>query len=81
MVYTMVKEKLHKYIEHADQKKIEAIYTLLEEDIEYDSFIYDENTLQMLEKRSEDAFTGKSKTYTVEESMENIRKSRIKNGI
>ena len=34
MTYTVVKEKLHNYIEHADQKKIKAIYTLLESDIE-----------------------------------------------
>jgi hypothetical protein len=43
---------------------------------EHERFVYDEATLQMLEQLSEDAFIGKSKTYTVEESMEYIRKHR-----
>ena len=82
MTYTVVKEKLHNYIEHADQKKIKAIYTLLESDIENEErLLYDDETLQMLEQISENAFSGKSKTYTVQESMENIRNHRKKNGI
>ena len=65
MTYTVVKEKLHNYIEHADQKKIKAIYTLLESDIENEErLVYDDETLQMLEQISENAFSGKSKTYT-----------------
>ena len=35
MTYTVVKEKLHEYIEQADKKKVKAIYALLEEDIEH----------------------------------------------
>ena len=85
MTYTVVKEKLHSYIEQADQKKIKAIYTLLENDIEQeqeqDRFTYNEETLQMLEKVSEDAFAGKTKTYTLEESMASIKKHRKKNGL
>ena len=83
MTYTAVKEKLHNYIEQADQKKIKAIYTLLEKDIENDEdrSVYDESTLQILEKTSDDAFSGKTKTYSLTESMENIRKHRKKNGI
>ena len=83
MTYTVVKEKLHNYIEQADQKKIKAIYTLLENDIEQeqDRFLYDDETLQLLEKVSDDAFAGKTKTYTLEESMENIMKHRRKNGV
>ena len=48
---------------------------------EQDRFAYVEETLQMLGQISEDAFAGKTKTYTLEESMEYIRKHRKKNGI
>ncbi len=83
MIYTAVKEKLHNYIEHADQKKIKAIYTLLQDDIEQeqDRFVYDEETLQMLEQVSNAAFAGKSPTLSAEESIEKIRKHRKKNGL
>ena len=56
MTYTVVKEKLHEYIEQADKKKVKAIYALLEEDIEhgYSRAMYDDETIQVLEKISED---------------------------
>lgn len=81
MTYSLVKEKLHNYIESADQKKIKAIYALLEEDINHDRFVYDDELLNELEKRSEAAFSGKTKTYTLEESFEKIKKHRKKDGI
>ncbi len=30
----MLKERLHEYIEHADEKHLEAIYILLEQEID-----------------------------------------------
>ena len=83
MTYTVVKEKLHEYIEQADKKKVKAIYALLEEDIEhgYSRAMYDDETIQVLEKISEDAFSGKTKTYTLEESMKKIRTNPKNNGI
>jgi len=81
MTLDIVKEKLHGYIENADQNKIVAMYTLIESDINEGRVMYNEETLRKLEERSENAFSGKSKTYTVEESMENIRKHRKNNGI
>jgi hypothetical protein len=74
MTLAVVKEKLHEYIEHADKKKIQAIYTLLESEIAGTDTLYDEGTLNMLNETSEAYHAGKMKSYTVEESMERIRK-------
>ena len=43
--------------------------------------MYDDETIQVLEKISEDAFSGKTKTYTLEESMKKIRTNPKNNGI
>ena len=74
---------MHSYIENADQKKVKAIYALLENEIEHDEerFIYDEDLLAELEKTSDDAFSGRVKTLSVKQSMENIGKHRKKNGV
>ena len=74
MILATVKEKLHEYIDHADEKKIQAIYTLVENEIDDSSFLYDEETLNILRKTSSDYFSGKVKGYPVKESMERIRK-------
>ena len=74
MVLAKVKEKLHEYIEHADEKKIKAIYTLVENEIGNTGYVYDESTLNILRETSEQYLSGKIKGYPVEESMNRIRK-------
>ncbi|MCF8450042.1 MAG: hypothetical protein K9G49_09260 [Taibaiella sp.] len=75
MTLAAVKEKLHSYIDHADDKKLKAIYTLLQNDMETTDLI-DEKMMKELDKRWENYSTGKSKTYTLEESMKEIKKHR-----
>ena len=74
MILATVKEKLHEYIDHADEKKIQAIYTLVENEIEIRNYQYDEETLDILRNTSRDYFSGKVKGYPEEESMKRIRK-------
>jgi len=74
MVLATVKEKLHEYIDHADEKKIQAIYTLVENEIGDSNYLYDEETLKILRSTSRDYFSGKIKGYSEEESMKRIRK-------
>jgi hypothetical protein len=74
MTKPALKEKLHEYIEHADESKVLAIYTLVENEIEDRSDLYNEATLNSFRAISEDYFSGKTKGYTVEESMNRIRK-------
>ena len=69
---TSVKEKLHEYIDHVDEKKVQAIYTLVENELEDRSDLYDEATLNSFRKTSKDYFSGKEKGYPMEESMKRI---------
>jgi len=75
MTTTVVREKLHDYINHADDKKLKARYTLLESEIDADDAI-DEKMMKELDKRWDNYSSGKSKTYTLEESMKKIKKDR-----
>jgi hypothetical protein len=80
MTIAAAKEKLHDYIDHADDKKVMEMLSLLEGEGKSD-YKYDEATLNILRERSEEYLTGKSTTRTAEESMEHIRQHRKKNGI
>jgi hypothetical protein len=80
MNYEAVKEKLHDLIEHAGEDKIMAIYTLLSGDAG-SGVIYDEATLNLLEATRNNMLSGKEKVYTLEQTIENIRKHRSQNGI
>lgn len=71
---TSVKEKLHEYIDYADENKIQAIYTLVKGDIEERKNLYDDATLNSLRQISKDYSAGKIEGYSVEESMKRVRK-------
>ena len=75
MTLSTVKERLHDYIERADAKKLQAIYTLVGDDTDDDLEI-DAATLTELDKRWDKYVSGKSKTYTPEESIANLKKHR-----
>jgi hypothetical protein len=81
MTIAVAKEKLHGYIDHADEKKVLEILALFENGEEKSGIVYDEATLNMLRERSAEYLSGQSITYTVEESMEYIRQHRKQNGI
>ena len=81
MTIAAAKEKLHDLIEHADEEKIFDLLSLFEESTGGKNYTYDEETLNMLRERSEEYRSGKSKTYSVEESMERIKKHRKENGL
>ena len=80
MTYDVAKEKLHYLIEQANEEKVMAIYTLLAGE-ESAGFVYDDELLNMLEKRADDAFSGKTKTITPEEFFANIEKNRKSNDL
>lgn len=81
MTVLAAKEKLHHYIDDADEKKVFELLLLLENDEDNSHTIYDEDTLKILRERSEEYLSGRSITYTPEESLIRIRAHRKQNGI
>lgn len=78
-----IRKKLHHYIDTADEKKIKAIFTMVEEEIEetYEhwnnsSFVND------LNEQENKYSKGELKTYTIEETLSNatasLKKSKKK---
>jgi hypothetical protein len=63
-----IREKLHNFIDTADDKKVEAIYTLVEDDIEevYDHW-EDEAFVSEMDQRIKDFESGKVKGIPWEE--------------
>jgi len=72
-----LKGRLHEYIDRADNKHLEAMYVLLEKDME-PAHKYDDATLEMFYQRRENHLNGKSKSYTAEEVFDFIRNTKKK---
>ena len=70
-----IKERLHHYIDVADEKKLQAIYTILEDDIEGE-YSYTQDEIKMFYDRRQKHLNGESKSYTVEEAINLVRQNR-----
>ena len=77
MTNAAIRQQLHQYIDVPDDKKIEALYTLLQSDIA-PQYAYSADEINMLHERAEKYLKGETKTYTVEESHNMIRQQRKK---
>lgn len=63
-----IRQKLHEYIKVADDKKVKAIYTIIESDInEMNQWWNDDRFIAELDKRSSDLKSGKDKGVFWEE--------------
>jgi len=68
MTNATLRKKLHEYIEIADEKKLKAIYTMVEDEFErLENNWEDENFVAELEKRSAAMKNGSAKTYIWDE--------------
>lgn len=67
---TPLKEILHQYIDQADEDKLEAIYTLVKEEITYH---YTEEQVAELHKSRESYLKGEGKFYTREEFFNSFK--------
>ena len=68
MTTKAIREKLVDYLQTANDKKVRAIYTMVEDEIETNANDWDEEFLKELDRRSKSFEDGTAKTYTWEET-------------
>ncbi len=76
MTNAAIREQLHQYIDVTDDKKIEALYTLLQNDMG-PSYSLPPDELHMLHERAEKYLKG-SPTLSVEEAHGKVKEQRKK---
>jgi len=64
MKTTEIREKLHRYIDSAQDKKLKAIYTMVEEDVVTSAPWNDKPIIAEIDRRIEQLESGKTKGYT-----------------
>ncbi|MFT4152608.1 hypothetical protein [Parafilimonas sp.] len=74
MTTTAIREQLKNYLQVADEKKVKAIYALVEDDIKNDDFEYPEALKTQLDAIEEDYNKGDVKFYTEKEIRAETRK-------
>jgi hypothetical protein len=80
MTNTAIRTKLYDYIRIADNKKLHAIYNLLENEIEVKTEWWkDKDFMAELDRRHEALQSGEDKGITLDEMRESIEQLRHKN--
>lgn len=69
-----IRQKLHSYLEVADDKKVKAMYIMLEDDIKESAVEYTDELKEELDKRYADYKSGKAKMITAAQSKRRIQK-------
>jgi hypothetical protein len=69
-----IRQKLHNYLEVADDKKIKAMYVMMEEVINESMTEYTPELKAMLDRRYADFKSGKAKLITESESKKRIKR-------
>ncbi len=69
-----IRQQLHNYLELADDRKINALYTIIEKDIQENEFEYSDDLKAKLDKRYSEYKNGSAKMITASESKKRIEK-------
>ncbi|ANI90293.1 hypothetical protein A9P82_13920 [Arachidicoccus ginsenosidimutans] len=73
MTTTAIRKRLTDYLQTADDKKIKAIYAMVEDEINTAENDWDDDFVKELEHRSKAFASGKTKTYSWEEVKQAAR--------
>lgn len=74
MTISAIRKKLKTYVDGVDDKKVKALYTLLQDEIEdSDGFSLSEEHLRILDNEHALHLSGKTKSYSWEDAKEIIR--------
>ena len=72
---TVIRRKLIDYLEIADEKKVKAVYTIFEDEINgQNSFTLSETDIKILDIEREKHLSGKSESYTWEDAKKIIKR-------
>ena len=75
MITATIRQRLHNYLDVADEKKLKAMYTMVEEDIEqHDKFEMSREEIAFLDEERDKHLRGDSLSYSWEAAREIIRK-------
>ena len=74
MTTAAIRQQLHNYLEVAEDKKVKAIYTMMEEEIKESAVDYTHEFKAELDRRYADYKSGKAKMLTAEESKKRVQK-------
>ena len=69
------RQKLHEYIDTADDEKVNALFVILESDSD-NSYQYSAEDISTFYKRRERYLKGEGKSFSVKEAFDQIRKSK-----
>jgi predicted transcriptional regulator len=72
----LIREKLQEYIKTADDKKVKAIFTMLETEIETNAWWKDESLIKKFDKEYDNYVSGKDKAYSLEEVIVHFNKKK-----
>ncbi|TAM98764.1 MAG: hypothetical protein EPN39_08340 [Chitinophagaceae bacterium] len=68
METSVIRKKLSDYVQYAEDKKVKAIYTMVEDEINTAANDWDEDFIEELDQRSKSFAEGTAKTYSWEET-------------
>ena len=69
------RQKLHEYIDLADDEKVNALFTILEADNGL-PYQYSDEDIKMFYERKDRYLKGEGKNFSVEESFDEVRKNK-----
>jgi hypothetical protein len=72
MTSVQLRKKLHQFIDRAEEKKLKAIYTMVEDDIEVESLLTKEQMAE-LDSRLEEYYKGTGKNFSLPKALKKVR--------